>query len=142
MTESVASEPAPSFDWLLNDLVRRVPHIGHAVVLTTDGLLMAASGDLQRDEAEQLSALASGFHSLAKGAGRHFGGGAVRQTMVEMELGFLFVCTAGHNTVLTVLTPDSADLGVVAYEMALLVKRMGEHLTVGTRGDSSQAAAQ
>ncbi|MEV6995747.1 roadblock/LC7 domain-containing protein [Streptomyces sp. NPDC093228] len=142
MTQSVVSEPTPNLDWLLNDLVRRVPQIGHAVVLTTDGLLMAASGGLQREQAEQLSALASGFHSLAKGAGRHFGGGAVRQTMVEMELGFLFVCTAGHNTVLTVLTPESADIGVVAYEMALLVKRMGEHLAIGIRNDALQAAAQ
>jgi predicted regulator of Ras-like GTPase activity (Roadblock/LC7/MglB family) len=75
----------------------------------------------------------SGGHRLAKGAGRHFGGGAVRQTMVEMEVGFLFVCAAGDNACLTVLTPEGADIGVVAYEMAMLVKRVGQHLSVDSR---------
>lgn len=134
MTQPVVSETITNLGWLLNDMVRRVPDIGHAVVLSTDGLLLAASGDLSRDQAEQLSAVASGFHSLAKGAGRHFGGGAVRQTMVEMEVGFLFVCAAGDNACLTVLTPEGADMGVVAFEMAMLVKRVGQYLSVDTRG--------
>ncbi|MFD6426258.1 roadblock/LC7 domain-containing protein [Streptomyces sp. NPDC060198] len=49
------------------------------------------------------SAVASGFQGLAKGAGRHFGGGAVLRTMVETEGGFLFVRSAGSNTYLTSL---------------------------------------
>ncbi len=133
MTLPVVPETTINLGWLLNDMVRRVPEIGHAVVLSTDGLLLGASAELNRDQAEQLSAVASGFHSLAKGAGRHFGGGAVRQTMVEMEVGFLFVCAAGDNACLTVLTPESADIGVVAYEMAMLVKRVGQHLSVDSR---------
>lgn len=133
MTLPVVPETTTNLGWLLNDMVRRVPEIGHAVVLSTDGLLLGASSELNRDQAEQLSAVASGFHSLAKGAGRHFGGGAVRQTMVEMEVGFLFVCAAGDNACLTVLTPEGADIGVVAYEMAMLVKRVGQHLSVDSR---------
>ena len=133
MTLPVVPETTINLGWLLNDMVRRVPEIGHAVVLSTDGLLLGASSELNRDQAEQLSAVASGFHSLAKGAGRHFGGGAVRQTMVEMEVGFLFVCAAGDNACLTVLTPEGADIGVVAYEMAMLVKRVGQHLSVDSR---------
>jgi uncharacterized protein len=133
MTLPVVPETTINLGWLLNDMVRRVPEIGHAVVLSTDGLLLGASAELNRDQAEQLSAVASGFHSLAKGAGRHFGGGAVRQTMVEMEVGFLFVCAAGDNACLTVLTPEGADIGVVAYEMAMLVKRVGQHLSVDSR---------
>ncbi|MFC8450042.1 roadblock/LC7 domain-containing protein [Kitasatospora sp. NPDC057223] len=133
MTQPLVSETIANLGWLLNDMVRRVPDIGHAVVLSTDGLLLSSSADLNRDQAEQLSAVASGFHSLAKGAGRHFGGGAVCQTMVEMEEGFLFVCAAGGNACLTVLTPKGADIGVVAFEMAMLVKRVGQHLSVDSR---------
>lgn len=133
MTQPDVSEATVSRDWLLTDMVRRVPEIGHAVLLSTDGLLLGASGEMNRDEADRLSAVASGFHSLAKGAGRHFGGGAVRQTVVEMEAGFLFVCAAGENAVLSTLTPDGADIGVVAYEMAMLVARLGEHLSVDSR---------
>lgn len=133
MTQPHVPEPGTNLDWLLSDMVRNVPEIGHAILLSTDGLLRGTSAGMSRDQAERLSAVASGFNSLAKGAGRHFGGGAVRQTMVEMEAGYLFVSAAGENTCLAVLTPGGADIGVVAYEMAMLVKRLGHHLSVEAR---------
>jgi predicted regulator of Ras-like GTPase activity (Roadblock/LC7/MglB family) len=134
MTHLPLPQPATNLDWLLSDMVRNVPEIGHAVLLSTDGLLLATSAGMSRDQAERLSAVASGFNSLAKGAGRHFGGGAVRQTMVEMEAGFLFVCAAGDNACLAALTPQGSDIGVVAYEMAMLVKRLGHSMSVDPRG--------
>ncbi|MER6169068.1 roadblock/LC7 domain-containing protein [Streptomyces violaceorubidus] len=133
MTDTELSETRNQLDWLLSDMVRNVPEVGHAVLLSTDGLPLGASDALDRDQAERLSAVASGFHSLAKGAGRHFGGGGVLQTMVEMEGGFLFVCAAGDNACLCVLTRQGADIGVVAYEMAMLVRRLGFHMSVGSR---------
>ncbi|MFD0313418.1 roadblock/LC7 domain-containing protein [Streptomyces flavalbus] len=123
-------------DWLLDDLVLRVREVRHAVVLSTDGLAVGASTDLGREDAEHLAAVASGFHSLAKGAGRHFGTGGVRQTMVEMDDGFLFVAAAGDGSCLAVLTSVNADIGLVAYEMARLVKRVGEHLHTAPRTGS------
>jgi predicted regulator of Ras-like GTPase activity (Roadblock/LC7/MglB family) len=118
-------------DWLLDDLVMRVAPITKAVILSQDGIALGASRSLGRDDAEHLAALAAGFQSLAKGAGSHFGGGAVRQTIIEMESGFLFVAAAGSGTCLAVLTDSNADLGHVAYEMAILVRRTGEHIRVG-----------
>ncbi len=91
-----AGRRSGELDWLLDDLVLRVTDVRHAVVLSGDGLAMGASGGLGREDAEHLAAVASGFHSLAKGAGRHFGAGGVRQTMVEMDDGFLFVAAAGR----------------------------------------------
>jgi predicted regulator of Ras-like GTPase activity (Roadblock/LC7/MglB family) len=120
-------------DWLLDDLVRRVGPISKAVILSQDGIALGASGTLQRDDAEHLAALAAGFQSLARGAGQHFGGGAVRQTIIEMEAGFLLVAAAGAATCLAVLTEQGADLGLVAYEMAILVSRSAEHIRVYTR---------
>jgi predicted regulator of Ras-like GTPase activity (Roadblock/LC7/MglB family) len=119
--------------WLLDDLVTRVTQIERAVFLSRDGLVVGASGGLAREDAEHLSAVAAGFQSLARGAGQHFGGGAVRQTIVEMENAFLFVTAAGEGSCLAVLTPASADVGLVAYEMAVLVKRVGPHLSVSPR---------
>ncbi|MFC7220636.1 roadblock/LC7 domain-containing protein [Streptomyces polyrhachis] len=115
-------------DWLLDDMVARVAEAQHAVVLSNDGLAVGASGTLSREDAEHLAAVASGFHSLAKGAGRHFRAGDVRQTMVEMDEGFLFVAAAGDGSCLAVLSSAHADMGLIAYEMARLVKRVGEHL--------------
>jgi predicted regulator of Ras-like GTPase activity (Roadblock/LC7/MglB family) len=120
-------------DWLLDDLVRRVAEISKAVILSQDGMTLGASDTLERDDAEYLAALASGFQSLARGAGQHFGGGAVRQTIIEMESGFLLVTAAGNGTCLAVIAGPGADLGLVAYEMAILVKRSGEHIQVSTR---------
>jgi predicted regulator of Ras-like GTPase activity (Roadblock/LC7/MglB family) len=120
-------------DWLLDDLVRRVAHITKAVILSQDGMTLGASQTLQRDDAEHLAALAAGFQSLARGTSRHFGGGAVRQTVIEMESGFLLVTAAGSGTCLAVITGPGADLGLVAYEMAVLVRRSGEHIKVNTR---------
>jgi predicted regulator of Ras-like GTPase activity (Roadblock/LC7/MglB family) len=125
---------ASQLDWLLDDLVRRVGDVQRAVYLSQDGLALGASQGLQRDDAEHLAALSAGFQSLARGAGRHFGGGDVRQTIIEMTSGFLFVMAAGAGTCLAVLTGADPDVGQVAYEMAVLVQRTVDHLGVGMRG--------
>ncbi|MCZ7456390.1 MULTISPECIES: roadblock/LC7 domain-containing protein [unclassified Streptomyces] len=128
-------------DWLLDDLVLRVGEVRHAVVLSNDGLAVGASGGLTREDAEHLAAVSSGFHSLAKGAGRHFRTGGVRQTMVEMDDGFLFVAAAGDGSCLAVLSSVTADVGLIAYEMARLVKRVGEHLGTPPRMSATPPAA-
>src|SRR6202000_2465240 len=125
--------------WLLDDLVKRVPQVGKAVRLTQDGLAIGASAGLAREDAEHLAALAAGFQSMARGAGEHFGGGRVRQTIIAMESALLFVSAGGPGTCLAVLSSGDADIGLVAYEMAVLVRRSNEHLGVagratGTRG--------
>jgi predicted regulator of Ras-like GTPase activity (Roadblock/LC7/MglB family) len=125
--------PPAQLDWLLDDLVTRVAPVTKAVFLSQDGIALGASRSLDRDDAEHLAALAAGFQSLARGAGHHFGGGAVRQTIIEMEEGFLFVSAAGSGTCLAVLTDRAADLGHVAYEMAILVRRAGDHIRVNVR---------
>jgi uncharacterized protein len=119
--------------WLLDDLVERVPTARQAVVLSADGLMMGASAGLAREDAEHLSAMAAGFQSLAKGASRHFGAGPVRQTVVEMESAFLFVTAAGQGACLAVLASSDADLGLIAYEMAMLVTRVGASMAAPER---------
>ncbi|MFF3752354.1 roadblock/LC7 domain-containing protein [Streptomyces sp. NPDC002018] len=120
-------------DWLLDDLTARVEHIQHALVLSNDGLVTGASVGLAREDAEHLAAVSSGLHSLARGSGRHFRAGQARQTMVEFDEALLFVTAAGDGSCLCVLATAEADVGQVAYEMTLLVNRVGEHLGVAVR---------
>lgn len=120
-------------DWLLDDLLGRVPQTRCAVVLSVDGLLTATSSGLARDDAEHLAAVAAGFSSLARGAGQRFNGGAVRQTIVEMEDAFLLVSAAGQGSCLAVLAEPDIDLGVLAYEMTMLATRVGTHLATPSR---------
>ncbi|MFF2044903.1 roadblock/LC7 domain-containing protein [Kitasatospora sp. NPDC058170] len=127
---------AGELNWLLDELVSRVVEVRFAVMLSADGLAMGTSAGLDREDGEHLAAVASGFHSLAKGAGRHFDAGEVRQTMVELERGFLCVAAAGEGTCLAVFSTAEADLGLIAYEMARLVRRVGEHLRSAPRRSS------
>jgi predicted regulator of Ras-like GTPase activity (Roadblock/LC7/MglB family) len=120
-------------DWLLDDLTKRIEHIQHALVLSNDGLVTGASTGLAREDAEHLAAVSSGLHSLARGSGRHFGAGNARQTMVEFDEAMLFVTAAGDGSCLCVLSSAEADIGQVAYEMTLMVNRVGEHLGVAAR---------
>jgi uncharacterized protein len=120
-------------DWLLDDLIQRVPSARQAVVLSVDGLLIGVSRGMRREDAEHMSAIAAGFQSLARGASRHFNAGLVRQTIVEMESAFLFVTAAGQGAALAVLADGASDIGLIAYEMAMLVKRVGQTLSTPSR---------
>jgi len=123
--------------WLVNDLVDRVAHVHQAVVLSHDGILIAKSTGLDREEAEHLSAVASGMHGLARSAGRRFGRGAVRQTIIEMESGFIFVTAGGNGACIAVLATEDADLGLIAYEMEMLVARVGQYLSTPVRSPAT-----
>ena len=120
-------------DWLLDGLVNRVAHLQHAAILSRDGLATGSSAGLSREDAEHLAALAAGIASLSSGGSEYFGIGQVQQTVIEADSGFLFVTAAGEGSCLAVLAAPAADVGTVAYEMAVLVKRVGRHLGVGRR---------
>jgi uncharacterized protein len=124
----MSGSSAAELNWLLDTLVNGVPQVRQVVVLSSDGLLVGSSTGLGREDAEHLSAVAASFQSLARTAGRQFGGGTVRQTIIEMEQAFLFVTAAGHGACMAVLASADADVGLIAYEMAMLVRRVGQHL--------------
>ncbi|MGH3244077.1 MAG: roadblock/LC7 domain-containing protein [Spirillospora sp.] len=135
MTQKTGS--GSDLGWLLDDLVKRLPHAGGAVVLSADGLLMASSEGVTQDDGEHLAAVAAGIQSLARGAGTRFGGGPVRQTIIEMRSAYLLVTVAGKGACLAVLAGEDADVGLVAYEMAVLVTALGDHLTSPSRTGSA-----
>ena len=128
-----------SFSWLITDFVRRVPGVAHSVVVSADGLLLAGSQGLPRDRAEQLSAVASGLVSLTQGAARVFEAGEVVQTLVEMERGLLLVMSISDGSCLAVLAAPDCDMGLVAYQMTVLVERAGQVLTPDVRAELSSA---
>lgn len=118
-----ASNHAP--DWLLSKFVRDVPGAAHAVLVSADGLLIAASEHLPTEQADQLAAVASGLGSLAAGAAQLFEGGQVLQSVVEMENGYLLLMRVGDGSQLATLAAKSCDIGQIGYEMAILVEQVG-----------------
>ena len=122
-------QPIKHLSWLLTNLIERVPAIAHAIVVSSDGLPLACSEDFPTDRADQLSAITSGLTSLTQGASRMFEGGAVTQTVVEMQRGLLIVVSIGDGSTLAVLAARDCDMGLVAYEMTMLADRAGRALT-------------
>jgi len=123
----------PELGWLLDDLVTRVWGIKKALILSRDGLTVGASATLGREDAERLSAVAAAFHSLARGAVRQLGSEEVRQVIVEMDAGFFFTTAAGEGSCLAVISSAEADVGLIAYETAMFIKRINDHLAVRPR---------
>jgi predicted regulator of Ras-like GTPase activity (Roadblock/LC7/MglB family) len=137
MTEhnGIAQKPTAhrDLDWLVTQFVDDVTDAAHAILVSADGLLMAASASIPGERGEHLAAVSSGLVSLAVGAARLFEGGAVLQTVVEMEQGYLMLMSVGDGSNLAVLTQESADIGQVGYEMALLVERVGRTVQAQAR---------
>ena len=116
-------------DWLLADFVRGTPGVRHALVVSVDGLRLAASERVDTHLADRLSAATSGLVSLAKGTARLLEAEPVTQTIVEMGGGFLFVTSIGEGSTLAVVTDRHCDMGMVGYEVTMLAARVGHVLT-------------
>lgn len=119
--------------WLVTNFAGRVPHVAHAVVVSSDGLPVALSDGFPEERGDQLAAIASGLTHLTQGAARIFDGGTVNLMMVEMERGILLVMAVSDGSVLAALASAEADLGLVGHEMTLLVERVGRVLTPAQR---------
>lgn len=134
MNNKASVEPKhTALDWLLDSLINRVPGSERAVVLSADGLAVARSSGLSREDAEHLAAIASAMHSLARGVGSRFDKGQLRQTVIELAGGYLVVTEAGQGACLAVLTEIDADLGLVAYEMNVIVGQVRDQLSAMPR---------
>ncbi|TDQ49207.1 roadblock/LC7 domain-containing protein [Actinorugispora endophytica] len=123
------SESAENFAWLISNFVTEVPGVEHAVVVSSDGLLLTSSQDFPDEHAEQLAAIASGLQSLADGTARMFAKGDSEQLILRMRRGYLFVMSISDGSSLAVLASKDADMKIVAYQMTLLVENAGHVLT-------------
>lgn len=120
-------------DWLLSDFTRTVPGTQHALVVSGDGLLLAASEQIDASFADQLSAGTSGLVSLARGVANSLGAGPVEQTIVEMAGGYLFITAISAHSSLAVLADLHCDMGMIGYEITMLASRVGHVLTPASR---------
>ncbi|GAA1265441.1 roadblock/LC7 domain-containing protein [Kitasatospora nipponensis] len=129
----MTSTPTPDLDWLLNDFAARVPEITHAVAVSADGLLIAATREVETERGDQLAAIASGLVSLLAGAGRLLDADPVISNLTELRGGFLFSMAVSSGASLLVLATKSCDIGQVSYEMAELINQVGPALAPAAR---------
>ncbi|MEV6278995.1 roadblock/LC7 domain-containing protein [Nocardia sp. NPDC051832] len=125
---STATDSSNKLGWLLEEL--SVPGVRFAVLLSEDGLRIAHSQGISRDNAERFSAAASGLRSLGKALGEFCGGTGtgLRQNMTEYDDGMIFITAAGDGALLGVSTSNEADVSLVAHRMNELAGRVGHEL--------------
>ena len=120
--------------WMLDDALR-MPETRHAVLLSADGLLMAYSERIGRDDAERHAAGMSGLQSLARASAEFCGdaGSVWRQTVTEFDGGFVFLVAAGPGAYLGVSTTERVDMEAVSFRLQELVQRLGRELSAPPR---------
>ncbi|WP_058046244.1 roadblock/LC7 domain-containing protein [Streptomyces roseifaciens] len=143
------SHEARNLHWLLINLVEEVPGVRSVAVVSSDGLLLLSSDprmahrgerpESPRGSTADLATIVAGLGSLTTGAACLMDGGFVKQTMVAMDEGSLFVMTISDGSLLGVHAEPDCDMGVVAYHMALFVGRAGHVLTPELRRELRQS---
>ncbi|MEV8313701.1 roadblock/LC7 domain-containing protein [Streptomyces sp. NPDC059900] len=142
--------PLPDLGWMLRPLIE-IPGVRHSVVVSEDGLrlghasaenLSGPVSDLSVAEAESLSAACAAMTMTGRSTtALLFGTGAdVRQLMVESDQGFVLFTHAGVGAHLGVATDLTADVGLVAQQMQLLVVKIGSHLSSLPRDPAAAAS--
>ncbi|MDO8363596.1 MAG: roadblock/LC7 domain-containing protein [Actinomycetota bacterium] len=123
------SDKANNVNWLMANFVRSTPGVDQAVAVSSDGLLIALSSHLDRASADKLAAIITGMRALAHGAAGELAKGQVMQVLVEMANAYLFVASISGGSTLGIVTARDCDLGLVGFEITLLVERVGAQLT-------------
>ncbi|MFI9625480.1 roadblock/LC7 domain-containing protein [Streptomyces sp. NPDC052042] len=141
------STEARNLHWLLSNLVEEVPGVLSVTVVSSDGLMLlssdpdhlnaqaAAQQDGPRGSSADLATIVSGIGSLTQGAAKLMDGGSVKQTMVAMDEGSVFVMSISDGSLLGVHATPDCDMSVIAYHMALFVGRAGHVLTPELRSE-------
>jgi hypothetical protein len=126
---TIASPEARSFNWLLDRFAAETAGVSDAIAVSSDGLLIAMANQGDRSDAERFAAITSAITSLAGGASRLYNLGFTNKIIIDFEQGYLLVATISTGSSLGVLATRNADLGTIAYEMAVFANRAGRVLT-------------
>jgi len=128
---AILSPAAQNVSWMLDNFVRETAEVEQAIGVSSDGLLMAMSVRMGRGDADKLGATVSGMTTLAGSAGRLLDKGGLTQVITEFAGGYLIASLISGRACLGVVASHYCDLGLVGYETAMLVERVGAILTPG-----------
>jgi predicted regulator of Ras-like GTPase activity (Roadblock/LC7/MglB family) len=123
------SPEAQTFNWLLESFTSSTAGVVEAVAVSSDGLLMAMSGNGDRANAERLAAVVSGVISLSGGAAHWYALGALNRVIMDLANGYVLMTAISSGSVLGVVADRTANVGAVAYEMTLFASRAGSVLS-------------
>ncbi|MGW2182042.1 roadblock/LC7 domain-containing protein [Streptomyces sp. NPDC001732] len=125
----------PDLSWVLNDVLQ-VPGARHAILVSADGLLLASSSDIGRDDAETVAAAMSSMQSLSRAVAPFIGAqvpGRWRQTLLEYEHGWIFLIAAGSGAYLAAAAAADVDMEAMSFRMQQQVTALGKAMTTPPR---------
>ncbi|MEU3497096.1 roadblock/LC7 domain-containing protein [Kitasatospora saccharophila] len=122
--------------WML-DSALEIPGALHAVLISADGLLMARTRDIDKDNADRVAAAMSGVQSLSRSLGFFCDNPTQRwqQTLVEFDGGWVFLISAGDGAYLGVSALPDVDMQDITFRMQQLVGQLGKFLAAPPRED-------
>jgi predicted regulator of Ras-like GTPase activity (Roadblock/LC7/MglB family) len=126
------SGEAQKFTWLLARFVNETAGVRETIAVSADGLLIAMSQNVARADADRLAAITSALTSLADGAARMFDLGVPSKVIIDLDRGYLVVSAISPGSVLGVIAAKDANLGNLAYDIAMFANRARSVLTPQT----------
>jgi predicted regulator of Ras-like GTPase activity (Roadblock/LC7/MglB family) len=152
---SAAGSAQERIAWLLQEFTDDLPDVTHAVLLSREGLRLL-DGGVEKDWADELSAVISGVASLAANVTGPTGQNMpAKQVLIERDDCLLLVQNAGGSkafenqpgavrgvvdTILVVVTVPDANVGTVGYEMSRLIGKFADYMEVPVRAASGDVA--
>jgi predicted regulator of Ras-like GTPase activity (Roadblock/LC7/MglB family) len=120
--------------WMLESALE-VPEARHAILVSADGLLMARSNEVDKDQADTVAAAMSGMQSLSRTVAGFCGDARTtwRQTLVEFDGGWVFLISAGEGAYLAVSASPRVDMADITFRMQQLVGQLGKALSTPPR---------
>lgn len=116
-------------DQILGTLLRQVPDVEAASVVSFDGLPMASALPPGMDE-DRVAAMSAALLSLGERAAQGLGRGDLSQVYVEGDNGTVFLVSADDEAVLVAVGRVGAKVGLMLYEIKLAAAAVGTALRV------------
>jgi predicted regulator of Ras-like GTPase activity (Roadblock/LC7/MglB family) len=117
----------------LDAFSNEVKGVTDIVVISDNGLWIAARSQLQPDDIDRMAANISMLHALTTGAAQFLGGHTVLNTAVQSKNGYLAMMRADERLLVAVLADRSSDIGQVVYELS----RLCDHIAATRRPEDS-----
>jgi len=114
-------------DLALGDLLRALPELDAAAIVTIDGLPMASALPPGMHE-DRVAAMSAALLSLGERAAEGLGRGALSQVYIEGEQGTVYLLAAGEDAVLVAVASRGAKAGLVLYELRHTAAQLGHEL--------------
>ncbi|PWI05151.1 hypothetical protein DIZ27_40930 [Streptomyces sp. NWU339] len=142
MTEQQPTADTHDMTWILNRLAGS-KGVAHAVLFTSDGLVLAHSDGLHRDVADRTAASSSSLFSLGRGVGEFAptpDETTPRKIIIDLPRACVLVFAAGHNSVLAVSVAaemTDTEVAVASAETIKAIKGLAPALSARARARTS-----